>query len=423
MRSLDTGKVANMPMDNSVSSVANKTSSELAQRIRAFVNERVMPNEPLLAKDDDAALTLQSALAAEARAQGLWGLYYPAALGGEVATLSDYLPLAEQEGRSEFGPEIFGGRAALDVRMLSLHGSETIAGGFLQPLAAGNAVSAYGMSEPDSIGSIPATIQLRAQREGDGWRLDGRKWFISRARRADFITVVARTQAEAPPQHALSMLVVPTDAPGFSILQDLDILGRRNGQHELLFDNVRIPQDYLLGELHGGMALMKQRLCLGRTINAAHWVGLAQRCLDLLGERVCSERGQLARLPDKQLIRRLAFLSQQSIVSARAQLQLAAAKLDAGEDSDIEVNMAKIAASHALNQAADSAIQVFGAEGLCDATPLSNIFRYARATRILDGADEVLINTVGRRILEGYLPREEQNSSPVAQAERETAQV
>ncbi|AZZ92913.1 acyl-CoA dehydrogenase [Hahella sp. KA22] len=394
--------------------------SALTQRIRAFVNERVIPNEARLAKDDDAALALQSALTAEARAQGLWGLYYPAALGGEVATLSEYLPIAEQEGRSEFGPEIFGGRAALDARMLAMHGSDAIASRFLQPLAAGDAVSAYGMSEPDSIGSIPATINLQAQREGDGWRLDGRKWFISRARRADFITVVARTQADAPPQQALSMLVMPTDAPGFSILRDLDILGRRNGQHELLFDNVWIPQDHLLGELHGGMALMKQRLCLGRSINAAHWIGLAQRCLDLLGERVNSERGRLARLPDKQLIRRLAFLTHQGIVSARGQLQLAAAKLDAGLDGDMEVNMAKIAASHALNQAADSAIQVFGAEGLCDATPLSNIFRYARATRILDGADEVLINTVGRRILEGYGADAEQPAPQDALAERET---
>lgn len=388
--------------DTHPSGGAGAQGPDLAAEVARFVNDAIIPEEPLLAAGGAPAEQALAQLRQRARAAGLWGLFHPAPWGGRIGALARYLPVAEQEGRSEHGPVVLGGRVTLDMHMLHRHASAALRERFLAPMAAGEAVGAYGMSEPDGIGSIPATLRTTARLAGERWIINGRKWFISRARQAAFVTVVARTEQDGPLEQALSMIVVPTDAAGFAIERDVGILGQAQGQCELSFNQVEVPAHCLLGPRGGGLALMQQRLGLGRTLNAIHWTGLAQRCFDLMCARICSPRGTLARLADKQLMRLHVFNVQQAIVSARAQLRLAAERLDAQADASIEVNMAKVAASRALGLAVDSAIQVFGAEGLTDGTPLSAIYRTARTTRILDGTDEVLINTVGRQLLAPY---------------------
>jgi acyl-CoA dehydrogenase len=373
----------------------------LARQVRTFIDEQVIPREPELAGDSASASACQDELATQARIAGLWGLFYPASHGGKLASLADYLWVAEQEGRSEYGPAIFGADATLDTHMLLRHGSQAIKRDFLAPLLMGEAVSSYGMSEPQSIGSIPATLTTSAEQVAGGWRLNGRKWFICRADCASFVTVVART-AEGELGGALSMILVPTDAAGFRIERQLDILGRFTGQCEIAFSDVVVPRDYLLGQAGRGLALMQERLGLGRVLRAAHWLGLAQRCFDLMCKRICSDRGEMARLTEKQLVRLRVFQSFQAIAGARALLHDAAHKFDARLDNNVEVNLAKVAASQALSTAVDHAIQIFGAEGLCDLSPLSGIYRTARTTHILDGTDDALISAVGRRLLDAY---------------------
>ncbi|MBU3057834.1 acyl-CoA dehydrogenase family protein [Pseudomonas indica] len=372
-------------------------AQELAKRVRAFVDERILPREAELAGPRESARACQDELTSAAREQGLWGLFYP----GRMSSLEAYLTVAEQEGRSEYGGAIFGTELALDTHMLTRHGGAEIRAAFLAPLLTGEGVSAYGMSEPDSIGSIPATIATTATAEGDHWRLDGRKWFICRADRATFVTVVARTDG-AGVDGALSMILVPTDAPGFSIAREVDILGRFQGQCEIVFDGVRVPRHNLLGQPGAGLALMQERLGLGRLLRAVHWLGLAQRSFDLMCTRIRSARGEQARLGDKQLVRLRVFEAYQAIASARGLLRDAARKFDARVANAIEVNVAKVAASQALSRAVDSAIQVYGAEGLSSLTPLSGIYRAARATHILDGTDDALVSAVGRRLLDAY---------------------
>ncbi|MBB6584190.1 acyl-CoA dehydrogenase family protein [Ralstonia solanacearum] len=374
----------------------------LADGIRRFTDEAIIPSEPVLARGDVAASQRMRELQQQARAAGLWGVFFPAALGGRIASAADYLPVAEQEGRSEYGPAIFGSRAALDVHMLHRHGSTAVRERFLAPLAAGEITGAYAVSEPDGVGSVPSTIGTSATRVGDTWIVSGRKWFISRAKGAAFVTVVARTEADTASAHPFSMIVVPTETAGFSVGQEAEILGRPQGQCELSFDRVAVPQSCVLSQAGQGLDLMRERLSLGRTLNAMHWLGLAQRCFDMMCGRICSPRGTLARLPDKQLVRQHVFNVRQAIVGARALVRLAAGSLEAPAGNEVDINMAKVAASRALSLAVDSATQIFGAEGLGDGTPLSSIYRTARTTRILDGADEVLINAVGRRILQEY---------------------
>ncbi len=374
----------------------------LAGAVRRFGERAIVPREADLARGGANARRIVEALARDTRSAGLWGLFHPVALGGRFAKLADYLPVAEQEGRSEYGPTIFGGRATLDLHMLHRHASPQVRERFVSPLAAGRIDAAYAMSEPDQPGSVPATLETRATLRDGRWCIDGRKWFVSRAAHAAFVTVVARTRDRAPPEQAFSLIVVPTDAPGFRIEREIDVFGQPQGQCELSFECVAVPEAFALGAPGEGFALMRERLTLGRALNAGHWVGLAQRCYDLMGARICSPRGTRARLSDKQLIRLRMLDTYQAIAAARAQLQCAARLIDAGAAATLDVNLAKLAAARALNIAVDAAIQVHGAEGVSDATPLASIHRAARTVRILDGADEALISSVGQQLIDAF---------------------
>lgn len=371
-------------------------NAPLAERVRVFVEQAIIPLEPTLAAADVCASQCAAALVQQAKAEGLWGLAYADGKALQRGSLQVYLPLAEQEGRSEYGPAIFGAEAALDTYMLQ-DASEAIRQDFLTPLLAGAALPSYGMSEPDSIGSIPATLSTEARLVNGQWRLNGRKWFICRAEHASFMTVVARTG-----EGALSMFIVPTQTPGFKVERRLEVLGRFQGQCEVSLSNVAVPQAYMLGEQGQGLALMQQRLGLGRLLRSVHWLGLAQRCIDLMGARIASPRGDLARLADKQLVRLRIYEAFAAVAGARALLRDAAVKFDRHVDNAIEVSLAKLAASRALSLCADSAIQIYGAEGLSALSPLAGIYRCARTTHILDGADDALISAVGRRLIGVY---------------------
>jgi acyl-CoA dehydrogenase len=369
----------------------------LSVEVRRFVDEQILPHEATLAEGGDLSIRLQSELAEKARSVGLWGLFYPLSHGGKMASLEEYLIVAEQEGRSEFAPAILGTHSALDAHMLSEFGSDETRKNFLEPMAAGKAIPSYGMTEPGHGGSFPSLISTTAQLENGAWTINGRKWFVGNADRATFVTVLARTAKEdAPPSKALSMILVPTDSAGYKVERQITMLGRSLGQGEMSFNQVRVPQCNLLGAPGNGLHLMGQRLRRGRLLRSMNWVGLAQRCFDLMGARINSERGLSARLPEKQLIRQHLFKTYQSIASARELIRVAASGVDAGRPNDVQINVAKIAASQAICIASDSAVQIHGAEGISDLTPLSGIYRIARTSRILDGTDESLVSSVGR---------------------------
>jgi acyl-CoA dehydrogenase len=163
-----------------------------------------------------------------------------------------------------------------------------------------------------------------------------------------------------------------------------------------------LPEHNILSRSGSGIALMGQRLNIGRLLRSMNWVGLAQRCFDLMGARINSGRGISARLPDKQLVRQHMVNTYQAITSARELIRVAARGVDAQRGNDVEINVAKMAASEALCIASDSAMQLYGAEGISDLTPLSGIYRIARTTRILDGSDESLTSSVGRKLIDCY---------------------
>ncbi|MGB8232085.1 MAG: AMP-binding protein, partial [Pseudonocardiaceae bacterium] len=368
--------------------------------VRQFTDEEIVPREALLTGPDGAAGMAD--LQRRARSAGLWGLYYPPELGGCGFTLPEYLPIAEQEGRALHGPTVFGADTTLDVRMLHDSGSDRVRREYLLPLAAGTAVASYGMTEPGVSGSDASLMRTQAQLAQGMWTVHGRKWFTSRGGYATFTTVVARTEALGSSiRNALSLIVVPASTPGFRVVQPLSPLGLEPDQWELEFADARVPEDHLLGQRGRGSAVIRQRLNLGRLLRAMHWLGQAQRAFDLMCLRMRQRRTLGGVLADKQLMHQHVFTAYTEICATRSLLRRAAAIFEADLPATSDVSAAKVAASQMVNDVLDSAVQVFGAEGLLHPF-LSVAHRMARGTRIYDGPDEIHITTTARRILATY---------------------
>ncbi|MFG2501913.1 acyl-CoA dehydrogenase family protein [Streptomyces sp. NPDC048441] len=374
-------------------------TAELREQVASFVRRNVMPCEPVLdAGGPEAAAALRS-LQEEAKEQGLWALPLPADLGGQGLPLAEYAHIAEAEGASDHGPAALGSAPLLDGLMLRRHGSSRVRELYLKPLAAGEIRMSYAMTEPDTPGTDPFLTESTATQSAAGdWTVNGRKWFISGAADADLITVLARTDGTAPDREGLSLFLVPTSRPGFTVVRDLPVLGA-GGQCEIALEEVTVDAGHLLGERGQALAIAGERLLLGRTLRCLRWLGQAQRAFDLMRERAQTRTRSRGPLGDLQLVQRHLFESLLALRSTRPLVYEAVAQLDAGRDAHVEVGLAKVAAARTLQQVADAAIQVHGAAGLGPDTALPALFRTGRMARILDGPDELHITSVARRVL------------------------
>ncbi|MFB8079103.1 acyl-CoA dehydrogenase family protein [Streptomyces sp. NPDC056013] len=371
----------------------------LRKRVAAFVRDRVFPVEQVLDAGGPTAGDLRERLREEAGRAGLWALPLPAELGGGGLSLRAYASIAEVEGASDHGPVALGSASLLDVTMLARHGSTRVRATYLPGLVSGGLRTSYAMTEPDTPGTEPALTATRAERlPGGGWRVTGRKWFVSNAGHADLVTVLARTSGSAGDRGGLSLLLVPTGSPGFRVVRELPILGA-TGQYEIAFDGVEVAEDHLVGELGQGLAVAGGRLQLGRTLRALRWLGQAQRAFDLLCDRATERRGGRSPLADRQLVQQHVFEALLALRTARPLVYEAMALVADGRDAQVEVGLAKTAAARALQDVADRAVQVFGAAGLGPDTPLPALFRTGRTARILDGPDEQHVSSVARRVL------------------------
>jgi acyl-CoA dehydrogenase len=373
---------------------------ELASRVREFVDMHVAPVEHRLLAGGPDGVALLAHLQSLARQHGLWGIGYPVELGGRGLPLHEYLLVGEQEGRSQLGPMVFGSDTVVDTHMLNRHGTPTIRDQFLIPMIVSDAVPCYGMCEPGRTGSAPIGLHATASLANRMWTIRARKWFVSNAARASFMTVVVRTGGLGlPADRAFSLIVVPTDVPGFRLIRTQPVLGQFTGQCEVWLDGVTVPEDHLLGQAGRGMVVVRQRTALERVLQSMHWIGQAQRGFDLMCQRLRVRPTTGGLLRDRQLMQQHVFESYLEISAARALVRRAAARLDAGQSHGPDLSVAKVAASRAAWRVLDRAVQVFGAEGLSDDTPLSSMYRAARATRIMDGPDEIHIATGGCQLL------------------------
>ncbi|MEU6664856.1 acyl-CoA dehydrogenase family protein [Streptomyces sp. NPDC046727] len=374
-------------------------ATALRDRVAEFVRGRVMPCEPVLDAGGAEAAAVLRRLQREAKTEGLWALPLPSELGGQGLRLRSYAHVAEAEGASDHGPAALGSAPLLDALMLWRHGSPAVRERYAERLVAGDIRACYAMTEPETPGTDPFLTTTRAVPGDDGtWRVSGRKWFTSGAVDADLVTVLARTHGTPPDREGLSLLLVPTNSPGFRVVRELPVLGA-GGQWEIELDGVVVGGDHLIGE--GGKALdvAAERLQLGRTLRCLRWLGQAGRAFDLMRARATARTRSRGPLADLQLVQRHVFESLLALRTTRPLVYEAVARLDAGLDAHVEVGLAKVAAARTLQQVADAAIQVHGAAGLGPDTALPALFRTGRAARILDGPDELHITSVARRVL------------------------
>ncbi len=376
---------------------------EIRARVQEFIEKHVYPAEPALEDRGDARGAVMRDLMDKAKEAGLWALGHPEEIGGQGLPFLDYVFINEVVGRSNVAMVALGTHSLQDSIMLHLHASESWRDRYLKPLVDGEIFPSFAMTEPAVASSDPTQLQTRAVLDGDEWVINGRKWFTSGADVAAYTTVMVRTEADDVANHnAFSMIVVPTDTPGYNILRDVRVMGDYGGHCEVDYKDVRVPKENLLGPRGAGFKIAQQRLGPGRIFHCMRWLGQAQRAFDLLCERANDRVAFGKTLGQHQQIQKFVFDSAAEIQQSRMLTLHAAHKIDQGDEARVEIGLIKVVGAAMLHNVIDRAIQVHGAMGVTEDTPLERMYRHARFARIYDGPDEVHITTTARRILGAY---------------------
>jgi alkylation response protein AidB-like acyl-CoA dehydrogenase len=376
---------------------------ELRGRVADFLTEFIYPNEPALDRFDDESRPLMKSIQGKAKDRGLWALGLPKEIGGGGLPFMSYVYVNEIVGRSEYAIAGLGTHSAQDATMLHLYGSPDQKKRFLAPLVNGDVYPCFSMTEPEVSGADPTGLRTHAEQDGDYWVINGHKWFTSGANRAAFATVMCVTEPNAPAHERFSMIVVPTDTPGFEIVRAVPVMGDTHGGHcEVRYNNVRVPLTNLLGPRGQAFKIAQKRLGPGRIYHCMRWLGQAQRAFELLCQRALSRHAFGGPLADKQTVQNWIADSAADIQAARLMTLNAARKIDQGDEARVEISLIKFYGAKVLHDVIDRAIQVHGAMGVSEDTPLAKMYRHARFGRIYDGPDEVHRMVVARRILREF---------------------
>ena len=381
---------------------------EARGRYRAFMEEHIYPNETAIGREDDAAATLLDELRALARDAGLWAPHMPPEAGGTGLGFLYYACLNEEIGRAAYAQLVFGCQApdAGNAEILHMFGTDDQQERFLRPLVAGEVRSFFSMTEPEVSGSDPTLLRTRAVRDGDEWVIDGHKWFSSGADGASFGIVFAITDPEAQPHRRGTMILVPVATPGVEVVRPIPVMGHAGrgwSTHcEVNYTGVRVPVADALGGEGDAFAIAQKRLGPGRIHHVMRWLGQMQRAFELMCTYANAREAFGGPLAEKQTVQNWVADSAAEIQACRLLTMDAARKIDEGSEARVEVSLLKFYAARVLCDVIDRAIQVHGARGLTDQTPLASMAAMARGARIYDGPDEVHRMVVARRILRAF---------------------
>ncbi|KPH75698.1 acyl-CoA dehydrogenase family protein [Bosea vaviloviae] len=385
---------------------------ELRTRLQAFMDAHVQPTDVQWRAEVEAGrypMTLIDGLKAKARAEGLWNLFLPALKADEPGTrLSnlEYAPLAEIMGRIYWSSEVFNCNAPDTGNMEILHMFATPEQRerWLVPLMNGEIRSCVGITEPGVASSDPTNLQTTIIRDGDDYIVTGRKWWTTGALHPNvkFCIVMGLSDLaeDADPHKRHSMIIVPMDAKGVTVMRNLPLLNHHSpeGHTETDFDAVRVPAANMLGEEGAGFALAQARLGPGRIHHCMRSIGQCEVALELMVERALERKAFNRNLSDYANVQDWIAEGRMEIDQARLLCLRAAWMMDThgNKAARTEVSAIKVVATRLQTKIADRAMQVFGAAGLSNDTPLAFIYSWGRALRFIDGPDEVHLRAVAR---------------------------
>jgi acyl-CoA dehydrogenase len=381
---------------------------EVRATIRKFLDNEVRPAEERLfaqrSQPGEWRASLQE-LRDKAKEWGLWAPHMPKEYGGAGLGHLAMAFVSAECGKTRFGSYVLNCQAPDEGNMHTLlhHASDEQKEKYLRPLVNGECRSCFAMTEPEVAGSDPTGIQTTAVQDGRDWVINGHKWFISGARGARFAIIIARTDPDAdPPQARNSAFIAETDWPGWNIVRDIETMAGHGNHCEISIEDLRVPAENMLGARGHGHLLGQARLGPARLAHCMRWIGSAETALEMLVKRAIEREAFGSRLADKQMIQLM--MSQSAIELYQAKLMtLHAAYLIENElPFRHEVAMTKYHVANTLWNIVDRAIQVHGALGYSTDSPLETMLKHARSARLVDGADEVHLQTIARNLIASY---------------------
>ncbi|MGW4808110.1 acyl-CoA dehydrogenase family protein [Kitasatospora sp. NPDC004272] len=395
-------------------------TQDLLARMRAFLDEHVLPAEPVfaaqhLAGDPWGRPAVLEDLKAEARRQGLWNLFLPGDEFGAGLTNLQYAPLAELTGHSpQLAPEAVNCAApdTGNMEVLAAFGTPEQQDRWLKPLLEGEIRSAFCMTEPEVASSDASNIGTRIERDGDEYVINGRKWWSSGAMapECELLVVMGKTDPGAQRHRQQSMVLVPRDTPGVRVERGVTVFGYTDGAHgghgEVVFTDVRVPAAHLIGEEGGGFAIAQARLGPGRIHHCMRLIGMAERAFALMCERVSRRTAFGKPLAEQGVIREWIAESRVRIEQARLLVLKTAWLMDTvgNKGAHTEIQAIKIAVPAMAEWVLDKAIQAHGGGGVSQDFPLAQLWAHARTLRLADGPDEVHRASLARRELKRFQP-------------------
>src|SRR5256714_6814316 len=384
-------------------------AKSIREKVRKWVQEECIPAEKEL--DSRPLEDVLGKLRKKARAQGLWCPFIPKEYGGMgVGPLANALVQMEL-GESSLGALSMNTQGPDDASMLTIlaHGTEYQKEAFPKPLLNGDKRICYSMTEK-AAGADATGMQTRAVRDGDNWVLNGEKWFSSAASVADIAVVMAKTDPDAPRHQRFSTFIVELPNPGYQIVRDIGTMAAEGplshvlggGHSEVRIDDLVVPHANLLGGVGNGFNMGQHRLAYGRLRHGLHNVAMAQRALDMATKRV-TERSTFGKLlAERQGVQWMLADCASELYMARLMLMHIAYKAEKGLDLRQENSIAKIFLAHMVHKVVDTAIQLHGALGYSQDTPLARWYTQIRSQRLVDGPDEVHKWTIGRNVIKAY---------------------
>ena len=383
----------------------------IREKVRQWVQDECHPAEQRLIEGADYKTTLAE-LRKKARAQGLWCPFIPPEHGGMgLGPLANALVQMEL-GQSHLGALSMNTQGPDDATMMTLlaHGTEYQKEKFLKPLLNGEKRICYSMTEK-AAGADATGMQTKAERQGnENYVLNGEKWFSSAASVADIALVMARTNPEAPRHQQFSTFIVELPNPGYRIVRDIETMALESplshimggGHSEVKIENLVVPAENLLGGEGNGFAMGQHRLAYGRLRHGMHNIAMAQRALDLATAHVTKRSTFGKKLSDRQGVQWMLADCAAELYQARLMLLHIAYKAEKGLDMRQENSIAKVFLAHMVHKVVDTAIQLHGALGYSQDTPLARWYTHIRSQRLVDGPDEVHRWTVGRNVIKAF---------------------